>query len=239
MASTVALVVAAGRGSRFGAGLPKQYAALGGRPLLGHSLEAFARHPRIDRVKAVIHPDDRALYERAAAGLDLLEPAAGGATRQDSVRRGLESLEALAPAAVLIHDGARPFVDAAVIDRVLDALASAPGAIAALPVTDTLKRSTAGTCGAAGHIAATLEAEHPRCKIDVAVREQYRNMVEGLKKEPRAVALAADAMHKCGTEPRFESIRGGTDGSRLTEMGLPTPNLSTGMHNFHSPLEWA
>ncbi len=89
------------------------------------------------------------------------------------------------------------------------------------------------------HIAATLEAEHPRCKIDVDVREQYRNMVEGLKKEPRAVALAADAMHKCGIEPRFESIRGGTDGSRLTEMGLPTPNLSTGMHNFHSPLEWA
>ncbi|MCH9013510.1 MAG: bifunctional 2-C-methyl-D-erythritol 4-phosphate cytidylyltransferase/2-C-methyl-D-erythritol 2,4-cyclodiphosphate synthase [Proteobacteria bacterium] len=157
MASTVALVVAAGRGSRFGTGLPKQYAALGGRPLLGHSLEAFARHPRIDRVKAVIHPDDRALYERAAAGLDLLEPAAGGATRQDSVRRGLESLEALAPAAVLIHDGARPFVDAAVIDRVLDALASAPGAIAALPVTDTLKRSETGKRGQAGHIAATLE----------------------------------------------------------------------------------
>ncbi len=155
--STVALVVAAGRGSRFGTGLPKQYAALGGRPLLGHSLEAFARHPRIDRVKAVIHPDDRALYERAAAGLDLLEPAAGGATRQDSVRRGLESLESLAPAAVLIHDGARPFVDAAVIDRVLDALASAPGAIAALPVTDTLKRSETGKRGQAGHIAATLE----------------------------------------------------------------------------------
>jgi 2-C-methyl-D-erythritol 4-phosphate cytidylyltransferase/2-C-methyl-D-erythritol 2,4-cyclodiphosphate synthase len=141
LAPTVALVVAAGRGSRFGAGVPKQYAALGGRPLLGHSLEAFARHPRIDRVKAVIHPDDRALYERAAAGLDLLEPAAGGATRQDSVRRGLESLEALAPAAVLIHDGARPFVEAAVIDRVLDALGGAPGAIAALPVTDTLKRA--------------------------------------------------------------------------------------------------
>ncbi len=163
VASTVALVVAAGRGSRFDGGVPKQYAALGGRPLLGHSLEAFARHPRIDQVKAVIHPDDRALYERAAAGLDLREPAAGGATRQDSVRRGLESLEALAPEAVLIHDGARPFVDATVIDRVLDALASAPGAIAALPVTDTLKRGAAGKHGEAGkrgeagHIAATLE----------------------------------------------------------------------------------
>ena len=145
VALTVALVVAAGRASRFGGDLPKQYASLGGRPMLGYSLERFARHPRIGHVKAVIHPDDRALYDRAAAGLDLLEPAAGGATRRDSVRRGLESLEALAPETVLIHDGARPFVGAGVIDRVLDALgargANLAGAIAALPVNDTLKRA--------------------------------------------------------------------------------------------------
>lgn len=89
------------------------------------------------------------------------------------------------------------------------------------------------------HVAATLQAEHPRCQIDVNITEQYRNMANGLKNEPRAVALATQAMKACGIEPRFESIRGGTDGSRLTEMGLPTPNLSTGMHNFHSPLEWA
>jgi 2-C-methyl-D-erythritol 4-phosphate cytidylyltransferase/2-C-methyl-D-erythritol 2,4-cyclodiphosphate synthase len=153
-ALTVALVVAAGRGSRFGGELPKQYAPLGGRVLLSHSLESFAHHPRIGRVKAVIHPDDRALYDRAAAGLALLEPTAGGATRQESVRHGLESLEALAPETVLIHDGARPFIDAAVIDRVLDGLVTAAGAIAALPVTDTLKRGekdrVAGTVARAG-----------------------------------------------------------------------------------------
>ena len=90
-----------------------------------------------------------------------------------------------------------------------------------------------------GHIAATLEAEHPRAKVKVEIKRQYRNMIEGLKKEPRAVALAEQAVRNCGLEPKFESIRGGTDGARLTEMGLPTPNLSTGMHNFHSPLEWA
>ena len=151
MTETVALVVAAGRGQRFGGPLPKQYAELAGRPVLGHSLARLAAHPRIGRVVAVIHPDDRALYDRAAAGLALPKPAAGGPSRQDSARLGLESLAALAPGAVLIHDGARPFVGAAVIDRVLDALGASAGAIAALPVTDTLKR------GADGLITGTVE----------------------------------------------------------------------------------
>ncbi len=89
------------------------------------------------------------------------------------------------------------------------------------------------------HIAASLRAEHPKAKIDVNITKQYRNMAEGLSKEPRAVKLAQGATLACGIEPRMEIIRGGTDGSRLTEMGLPTPNLATGMHAFHSPLEWA
>ncbi len=89
------------------------------------------------------------------------------------------------------------------------------------------------------NIASTIIAEHPKAKINVDVKKQYRNMVEALDKEPRAVNLAAEAMRKTGVEPKFESIRGGTDGSRLSEMGLPTPNISTGMHNFHSPLEFA
>jgi 2-C-methyl-D-erythritol 4-phosphate cytidylyltransferase/2-C-methyl-D-erythritol 2,4-cyclodiphosphate synthase len=150
MTKTVALVVAAGRGQRFGGPLPKQYAELAGRPVLGHSLARLAAHPRIDRVQAVIHPDDRPFYDRAAAGLELSEPTAGGASRQDSVRLGLEGLAPHAPGAVLIHDGARPFIGAAVIDRVLDGLGGAAGAIAALPVTDTLKR------GVDGRIAGTV-----------------------------------------------------------------------------------
>ena len=144
MKGTVALIVAAGRGSRFGGDGPKQYAALGGRPLLRHCLERFQRHPDIETVQAVIHADDRDHYARAAAGLDLPPPAIGGASRQVSVRLGLEHLAAMAPARVLIHDAARPFVDAGLIDRVLAALATAPGAIAALSVTDTLKRSSNG-----------------------------------------------------------------------------------------------
>ncbi len=88
-------------------------------------------------------------------------------------------------------------------------------------------------------IARTLEAEFPRARIDVQVKRQYRNMLEYLGKEPRAVGLAVKAMEAAGIEPVFKSIRGGTDGSRLSEMGLPTPNLSVGMHNFHSKLEFA
>lgn len=146
-----ALVVAAGRGTRLGGRLPKQYLPLGGRPLLRHTLEALRAHPRIAGIAAVIHPDDRPLYEEAARGLDLLPPVAGGAQRQDSVRNGLEALAAHRPSRVLIHDGARPFIDAAVIDRVIGALDAAPGAIAALPIRDTVKHETGG------HVARTVE----------------------------------------------------------------------------------
>jgi tripeptide aminopeptidase len=88
-------------------------------------------------------------------------------------------------------------------------------------------------------IATTVTNAHPRARIDIEVKKQYRNMREALVKEPRCVDLAAKAIKACGIEPRFQAIRGGTDGSRLSELGLPTPNLAVGMHNFHSPLEFA
>lgn len=144
MVRVVALVVAAGRGARMGEGLPKQYRRLGGRPLLRHALAALAAHPSVDAVLTVIHPDDRRLYDEAAAGLGLPDPVPGGAERQESVRLGLEAAAALAPDLVLIHDGARPFLEAGLVDRVIAALADHPGAIPALPVADTLKRGEAG-----------------------------------------------------------------------------------------------
>ncbi len=88
------------------------------------------------------------------------------------------------------------------------------------------------------NVASLLQAEHPRARIAVKVTPQYRNMADGLGKEPRALAFAEEAMRRAGIEPRRTIVRGGTDGSRLTELGLPTPNLSTGEHNLHSPLEW-
>ena len=144
MSRCVALIVAAGRGVRLGHDLPKQYLTLAGRPLLRHSIDACLAHPAIDAVRCVVHPGDAELYKAATADLDLLSPVAGGAQRQDSVRLGLESLESIDPGIVIIHDAARPFLAPDLIDRTLDALDHADGAIAAVPVHDTLKRGQDG-----------------------------------------------------------------------------------------------
>ncbi len=145
MAGSVALVVAAGRGSRAGPGTPKQYRLIGGEPVLRRTVRAFLGHPAIDAVRVVIHRDDMEAYREAVDGLALMAPVVGGPTRQASVRLGLESLVPCAPDYVLIHDAARPFVTSAVIARVADAVTGAPGgatgAIAALPIVDTLKSS--------------------------------------------------------------------------------------------------
>ena len=143
--TAAALIVAAGRGSRAGrAGLsPKQYALLAGRPVLAHAIAAFQAVPTIQRIAIVIHPDDADLYADCArmAPDRLLPPVIGGATRQDSVRLGLEALSADAPEHVLIHDAARPFVAAETIQGVLEALRDHDGALAAQAVADTLKRT--------------------------------------------------------------------------------------------------
>lgn len=147
MPGTYCIIVAAGRGHRAGGGMPKQYRPLAGRPLLHYSAAAFARHPEVDGVRVVIHPDDRSLHDAAVAGLDVLDPAHGGAERQDSVRLGLESLEPLVPERVMIHDAARPFVGAATITRAIGTLQTHDGALVAVPVVDTLKREQGGLVG--------------------------------------------------------------------------------------------
>ena len=152
MAGTYAILAAAGRGSRFGGTTPKQYRLLGGRAVLRHALEGLLRGGGFAGVVVAIHPDDRRLYEAAVAGLPLLPAVEGGAERQDSVLAALESLAPLDPETVLVHDGARPLLEPEVTDRVLVALRAAAGAIAALPVTDTVKRA-----GDAGEIVTTLD----------------------------------------------------------------------------------
>jgi 2-C-methyl-D-erythritol 4-phosphate cytidylyltransferase / 2-C-methyl-D-erythritol 2,4-cyclodiphosphate synthase len=134
-----AVVVAAGRGVRAGGGGPKQYRQIGGEPVLRVSLKAMLGHPGIALVQPVIHPDDRALFDAASAGLDVLEPVLGGATRQASVRAGLEALRPQAPDLVLVHDAARPFASPALIARGIAAARACGAAIPALPVADTVK----------------------------------------------------------------------------------------------------
>lgn len=149
--STAVVIVAAGRGHRLGGETPKQYVPLAGRCALRRCVERFLEIDRIDAVQVVIHPDDRGLCSEALLGLHstrLLPPASGGSTRAASVLCGLEALAGIAPARVLIHDAARPFVPAEVVLAVIDALGSAPGAFAALPVVDALWSSEDSCAGA-------------------------------------------------------------------------------------------
>ncbi|MEM9106943.1 MAG: bifunctional 2-C-methyl-D-erythritol 4-phosphate cytidylyltransferase/2-C-methyl-D-erythritol 2,4-cyclodiphosphate synthase [Pseudomonadota bacterium] len=143
--SRAAVIVAAGRGERVGSAErgPKQYRPIGGRAVISWTLETFQRHPEVGLIAVVVHPDDHTLLTQATETLELpasLIVVEGGADRQASVRRGLQSLQAADPDLVLIHDGVRPFVDTALINRVIKALRD--GALAAVPavaVADTLK----------------------------------------------------------------------------------------------------
>jgi 2-C-methyl-D-erythritol 4-phosphate cytidylyltransferase/2-C-methyl-D-erythritol 2,4-cyclodiphosphate synthase len=140
MTTCIAVVVAAGRGRRFDASRPKQYAALAGRPLVRLAIESLIGHPSVSDVLPVIHPDDRADFAGAIEGLDCLPPVTGGGTRQASVRNGLEALSERNPDTVLIHDAARPLIPGLVISRVLDSIAPGLGAVPALAIPDTVKR---------------------------------------------------------------------------------------------------
>lgn len=158
-----ALVVAAGRGNRAGAGLPKQYRSVAGAPILTRTLQAILAHDRIDQVHVVIHPDDEALYHAAAPDAPRLAPPIhGDAERALSVMAGLEALAGDAPDLVLIHDAARPFVSVAVIDGVIDALGDHRGALAAVPIVDALRREADGLCADAVDRAGVWRAQTPQ-----------------------------------------------------------------------------
>jgi 2-C-methyl-D-erythritol 4-phosphate cytidylyltransferase / 2-C-methyl-D-erythritol 2,4-cyclodiphosphate synthase len=138
--SIAAVIVAAGRGHRAGGDLPKQYRHLAGEPVIRPTLAAFLAHPQIAAVQPVIHPDDEKLFDAAAAGLHALPPVHGGATRQASVRAGLEALDGSAPDIVLIHDAARPFLTGDLISRAIIAGKTHGAAVPAVAVADTVKK---------------------------------------------------------------------------------------------------
>jgi 2-C-methyl-D-erythritol 4-phosphate cytidylyltransferase / 2-C-methyl-D-erythritol 2,4-cyclodiphosphate synthase len=150
------VVVAAGRGTRVGGDAPKQYRPLHGAPVISHTLRLFATHPEVGMVQPVIHRDDMARFGAASAGLKLREAVFGGATRQISVRAGLEALEPDRPRIVLVHDAARPFASPALVSRAI--LAGEGGAaIPGLAPTDTFKQ-----VDDAGHVVDTLDRNRLR-----------------------------------------------------------------------------
>jgi 2-C-methyl-D-erythritol 4-phosphate cytidylyltransferase/2-C-methyl-D-erythritol 2,4-cyclodiphosphate synthase len=153
MAGAVAtVVVAAGRGLRAGGGMPKQYRPLPGGTAIERSLAAFSGHNEIALVQPVIHPEDQDAFQRSSAQFRLLAPVFGGATRQDSVRSGLEALAVHKPEIVLIHDAARPFASRSLITRAIAAAEKNGAAVPVLPVADTVK-----TVDAQGLVTGTLD----------------------------------------------------------------------------------
>ncbi|WP_019995219.1 bifunctional 2-C-methyl-D-erythritol 4-phosphate cytidylyltransferase/2-C-methyl-D-erythritol 2,4-cyclodiphosphate synthase [Aureimonas ureilytica] len=152
---TAVVIVAAGRGERAGQSVegPKQYRRIGGRPVLQWTVEAFLRDFAFSSIVVLVHPDD---IERAQAALspfgDRVRLVVGSVTRQASVLKGLEALQASRPDSVLIHDGVRPFVSRQVIASVMDAITPEIGAIPSVPVSDTIKRMADG-----GFIAGTVD----------------------------------------------------------------------------------
>ncbi|WMT70865.1 bifunctional 2-C-methyl-D-erythritol 4-phosphate cytidylyltransferase/2-C-methyl-D-erythritol 2,4-cyclodiphosphate synthase [Bradyrhizobium sp. Ash2021] len=158
-----AILVAAGRGLRAGAGGPKQYRTIGGQTVIFRAMEAFCRHPDVFAVQPVVNPDDAAVFNEAVRGLRHAPPTSGGATRQASVHAGLEALASEKPDIVLIHDAARPFVTAAVISRAIDAAGRTGAAIPAIAVTDTIKLT-----GETGDVEATPD----RARLRIAQTPQ-------------------------------------------------------------------
>ncbi|MBA2935621.1 bifunctional 2-C-methyl-D-erythritol 4-phosphate cytidylyltransferase/2-C-methyl-D-erythritol 2,4-cyclodiphosphate synthase [Sphingomonas sp. CGMCC 1.13654] len=140
----VALIVAAGSGSRMGGGIPKQYRKVAGVPVIARAFDALVSHPKVDAVHIVIGASQETMLADAL-GDRVMTSSPGGATRRESVRAGLEAIGSAGR--VLIHDAARPFLPATVIDRLIAALDEAEGAIPALPVVDTLVRAEGGVLG--------------------------------------------------------------------------------------------
>lgn len=156
--SVAAVVVAAGRGLRAGGGVPKQYRFIGGEPVIRSSLALMAWHGEVSTVVPVIHPDDVIAYAAAANGLKLMSPIFGGATRQASVRAGLEALSSHPPEIVLVHDAARPFCTASLVSRAITACAQTGAAVPALEVSDTIKSVDSNGIVTGTHDRATLRS---------------------------------------------------------------------------------
>jgi 2-C-methyl-D-erythritol 4-phosphate cytidylyltransferase/2-C-methyl-D-erythritol 2,4-cyclodiphosphate synthase len=186
-----AIIVAAGAGLRAGGGVPKQYRAVAGQPLLRHAVERLLGHPAITGVSVVINAECRALYDEAVAGLGLSEPIVGGATRQESVLAGLEALAADPPDIVLVHDAARAFVPDAVIDALVAAFDDdVDGACPALPQIDSLRRGEGGRYSGSVDRDSLWRVQTPQAFRTPAILAAHRAAASGATDEV-AIALAA------------------------------------------------
>jgi len=189
--STLALVVAAGSGMRAPGERPKQYRLLGGEPVLRRTIRRLRGCSSIDAVRVVIDPGHREFYEESVGDLDLPPPIAGGASRRESVRRGLEALAEEAPARVLVHDAARPLVSPQLCSRVAGALHEAEAAIPVLPVTDSLRRVVEDRIREEVPREGVYRVQTPQGFAFGAILEAHRRVAPASATDDSAIALAA------------------------------------------------
>jgi len=221
MRDRIALIVAAGRGTRFGGPEPKQYLPLGDRTVLAAA--AMALRPFMP-VACVIHPDDGERYRAATAGLDLLPPVFGGPDRQASVRNGLEALAADPPGHVLVHDAARPDLRPAVVRRIVEALETHDGAAPGLPVSDTLKRVEKGRSVGTVSRDGLWRIQTPQGFRFSALLEAHRQAASGAFSDDTALAEAAGlTVAVVPGDARLEKVTEPGDAARLS-----VPDIRTG-----------
>jgi 2-C-methyl-D-erythritol 4-phosphate cytidylyltransferase/2-C-methyl-D-erythritol 2,4-cyclodiphosphate synthase len=211
-----ALIVAAGRGSRFGGPLPKQYASLSGRPVLRYSLEAFRATAGINQLRVVIGAGDETHYEAAAAGLRLPAPVLGGVTRQQSVLNGLEVLAMAPPDFVAIHDAARPFIRPVDITACLDAAATpgTDGAVLGVRLTDTVKRVEDGAIRETVPRANLWRAQTPQVFRFARLLEAHRAVASLGAAEATALTDDATVAERAGL--KVVMVPGSEDNSKIT-----------------------
>jgi 2-C-methyl-D-erythritol 4-phosphate cytidylyltransferase / 2-C-methyl-D-erythritol 2,4-cyclodiphosphate synthase len=221
--AVAALIVAAGRGSRFGGDLPKQYATLAGRTVLARTVEAFASHPSVAVVQVVIHADDAVLCAKSVGSprQKLVPPSIGGATRQASVLAGLEALAGQDIDIVLIHDAARPFVSPGLIDAAIGSAGRHGAAVPGAPVTDTIVSVESGVI-AATHDRASLKAvQTPQAfRFDLILEAHRKAAADGrhdFTDDGGVARLAGHAVHVFGGEPANVKITTQDDLARANQ----------------------
>jgi 2-C-methyl-D-erythritol 4-phosphate cytidylyltransferase/2-C-methyl-D-erythritol 2,4-cyclodiphosphate synthase len=228
--STIALIVAAGSGSRVGGAVPKQYRIWAGRPMLAHSLAAFAAHSAVDAVRVVIGAGQEDLYAEAAAGFDLAPPVIGGATRQQSVRAGLEAIDAEGGCRrMLIHDAARPGLPAAVIDRLLDALDDDEGAVPVLPMVDSLAAG-GSALGDPVDRTAVVRVQTPQAFRFPAILAAHRSWAEAIAAtdDAQVARMAGIAVAMVAGDERLAKLTFEEDFA-MTDSAATATSVRTGM----------
>lgn len=231
--TVIALIVAAGSGSRLGGGVPKQYRPIAGKAVLAHAVDALRSHPAIDAVRVVVAAGQEELAREALASRDVGELIIGGAERSDSVRAGLDAIDA---DVILVHDAARPFCPHIVIDRLLGALAAADGAVPVLPIADTLARSDE-MLGKSVDRAGLVRVQTPQAfRLGVLVASYAQWSGGNASDESTVVRAAGHRVAVVEGDPMLEKLTGPADWERAEILKaaqlIPRTGLGFDVHAF-------